>query len=77
MKKNRTVYSPYKRFILEGLEFKSDLRTYTVKLSNDLKHVTKMLNWQKDTFDFQAYYQDLNMIFVFNTKFYSSNTVYI
>ena len=38
----------------------------------------KTFNWLlKDTFDFQAYYCDLNMFFVFDTKFYGSNTGYI
>ena len=57
---------------------KSDFETYTVKLSDDLKHITKTFNWlKKDNFDFQAYYCHLNMFFVFDTKFYGSITGYI
>ena len=70
------MYSPYKQFISPGFEFKSDFGTYTVKLSNNLKHITKTFNWlQKDTFDFQAYYRNINMFFY--TKFYGSNAGYI
>ena len=79
-KKNETVsvYSRNKQFISEGFEFKSDFGTYSLKLGDDLKHMRKTFNWLlKDTFDFQAYYCDLNMFFVFDTKFYGSNTGYI
>ena len=56
----------------------NDFGTYSVKLSNDLKHITETFNWlQIDTFDFQSQYRDLNMFFVFDTKFYGSNTGYI
>ena len=76
-KKTISVYSSYKHFILEGFEFKSDLGTCTVNFSNNLRHITKTFNWVKDSFDFKAYYRDLNMFFVFGTKFYGSNTGYI
>ena len=56
-----SVYSPYKQFVSEAFEFKSDFGTHTVKLINDLKH-------------FQTYYRDLKMFFVFDTRFYSLNT---
>ena len=33
----------------------NDFGTYSVKLSNDLKHITETFNWlQIDTFDFQS-----------------------
>ena len=41
--RNIDVYSPYKQFI-SGVGFKSDLGTYTVKISNNLKNITKTLN---------------------------------
>ena len=62
-KKTFFVYSPDKQVMSERYEFKSDLGTYTVKLSNYLKHVTKTFNLQKNTFDFQANYRDSNISF--------------
>ena len=63
------MYSPYKQFISERFEFKSNFGTYIVKLSDDLKYITKTFNWlQKDTFNFQGYYGDLNMFFYFLKK---------
>lgn len=59
---------------MEGFEFKFDSKTYTVKLSDDLQYVTTILEWQKDEFDFQAYYRDLNMFFIFDSKFYGLKT---
>ena len=41
--RNVDVYSPYKQFI-SGFGFKSDLETYTVKISNNRKNITKTLN---------------------------------
>ena len=68
--KIRNVYehSLYKQFTLEGLELKSDLRTSSVKLCNDFKLVARTIECQKDSFHFQAYYQNLNKIFAFDTK---------
>ena len=60
-----TLYSCLKTTISEEFEFKSDFGTYTVKLSNNLKHMTKTFELQKDSFEFQAYYQDLNVFFYF------------
>ena len=47
------------------------------KVGEDLKYIAKILDWQKGTFDFHAYYWDLNMIFVFDTKCYGSSTGFI
>ena len=56
-------------FISEGLEFKYDLETSSVKLNNNFNLITRTLECQKDPFHFQAYYQNLNMFFAFDTKF--------
>ena len=56
-------------FISEELEFKYDLETSFVKLNNNFNLITRTLECQKDPFYFQAYYQNLNMFFAFDTKF--------
>ena len=69
--KIRNVYEHllYKQFTSEGLELKSDLRISSVKLCNDFKPVARTLECQKDSFHFQAYYQNSNMFSAFDTKF--------
>lgn len=60
-KKIVLVYSLYNQFVSEGVEFKYNFRKYTVKRSDDLQYISKALEWEKDQFDFQTYYRDLNV----------------
>ena len=76
-KKTFFVYSPYKQVISERYEFKSDLGTYTVKLSNYLKHVTKHSICKKILLIFKPIIVIQIFLFVFDTKFYGSNICYI
>ena len=78
MKKTVSVYSPYKQFLSEGFEFKSELVTYNVKLSNDLKHLTKTFNCQRILLIFKSIIViKYVFFFVFDTNFYGSTTGYI
>ena len=36
-----SVYLPYKQFVSERFEFRSDFGTYTVNLSDDLQYMTR------------------------------------
>ena len=49
---------------LEEIYFKSNKETYTVKLSDDSRCLTKTFQRQKDTFNFRAYYRDINTYFL-------------
>lgn len=41
----------YDQLATEGLKFKLSIETYTVRLSDDSKYLTKKYQWEKDQFD--------------------------
>lgn len=58
------------RLYRTSLRFESDFGKYRVKLSDSVQYITRTFEWEKYHIDFQAYYRNLNMFFVLDTRFF-------
>ena len=71
--KDCKIFSPYRQFKNEGLEFEGTKKTkkYHVIIDDQNKKFVCDLNWKQYIFDFDTHYCDQNLIFVFD---YSTGT---